>query len=201
MQRTADRKDPQPTRKAAPRFDPRTSCGPSPSTDSGSCITGAEGTNVSVWDCGSPLYDSYELVSLFNQLDKGFHPPPPGAIDHSGSSNCNGRLEIPYYPSFSTRFIFENMNVECECKKLKKHRLRWFFRLVLNISRVLALWARDADCPRHRPFKTDYRGKCTSDSVHRVAWRMSMIIWEQYMFLGIFGKVDNQSRFILTWVY
>ncbi|KAH9294420.1 hypothetical protein KI387_040376, partial [Taxus chinensis] len=38
---------------------------------------------VSSWDCGSPLYDSYELVSMFNQLDRGlaalyhFSTPPP----------------------------------------------------------------------------------------------------------------------------
>ncbi|GLJ46189.1 hypothetical protein SUGI_0972860 [Cryptomeria japonica] len=39
--------------------------------------------NISSWDCGSPLYDSYELVSIFNQLDRGLatlYPsstPPP----------------------------------------------------------------------------------------------------------------------------
>jgi len=26
--------------------------------------------NVSVWDCGSPLYDSFELASLCHQLDR-----------------------------------------------------------------------------------------------------------------------------------
>ncbi|KAJ0590360.1 hypothetical protein HanRHA438_Chr04g0192321 [Helianthus annuus] len=29
-----------------------------------------EGLDVKIWDCGSPLYDSYELVSIANVLDR-----------------------------------------------------------------------------------------------------------------------------------
>lgn len=29
-----------------------------------------EGLDSKIWDCGSPLYDSYELVSISNVLDK-----------------------------------------------------------------------------------------------------------------------------------
>lgn len=31
---------------------------------------GAAGAAVIIWDCGSPLYDSYELVSLVNYIER-----------------------------------------------------------------------------------------------------------------------------------
>lgn len=150
MQQTTDRNDPPATRKAAPRFDPRTSRRASPSTNSGACtVARNEGVNVSnIWDCGSPLYDSYEIVSFFNQLDRGLITPPE-ATDHTG------KQEIPCNPIFPSKFNSENVNLNCKCNKMKKHRFRWFFRFAFNISRALALWASDDECPRHRPFKAD----------------------------------------------
>jgi hypothetical protein len=41
--------------------------------------------------------------------------------------------------------------------------------LAFKISRVLALWASDADCPRHQSIKAEYGRKCVGDSVHRIA--------------------------------
>lgn len=166
MQQTTDRKDPPATRKAAPRFDPRTSCRPSPTTDSSACVAENEGVDVSIWDCGSSLYDSYEIVSFFNLLDRGLiTPAPAAAADHTSSSNCNGGQKIPCNPTCSSKFIVENVNLRCKCNKLKKHRFRWFFRLAFNISRSVALWASDEECPRHRPFKADYGRKGKGDSV------------------------------------
>ncbi|KAG8659062.1 hypothetical protein MANES_02G012350v8 [Manihot esculenta] len=46
----------------------------------------AQGAAV-IWDCGSPLYDSYEVASLFHIIDR-----------HT--------MTLPFSPSGSNRFIF-----------------------------------------------------------------------------------------------
>lgn len=163
MQRPTDRKNPRATRKAAPRFDPRTSRRPSPSIDSDACLAGNDNPNV--WDCGSPLYDSYEVVSFFYQLDKGLTTPPPAGTEQITSSNHDGQLEIPANPTFPPKSILENVNSKSESKKLKKHRFRRFFRWAFNISRMLVLRPSAKKCPRHRSLKADCDRKCAGDSV------------------------------------
>jgi hypothetical protein len=98
--------------------------------------------DVSKWDCGSPLYDSFELVSIYSRLDRGLTITT--TTDHTRGTR-------DYNSSFPSKIMSENLNLQCQCeKKRKTHRFSWLFRLALSISRALALWKSKQECPRHR---------------------------------------------------
>lgn len=101
----------------------------------------ANTVEVSKWDCGSPLYDSFELVSIYSRLDRGL------AITTTTDQNARGRRG--YNSSFPCKFVSENVNLQCECcKKRKRNRFGTLFRLAFGMSRTL--WRSDLECPRHR---------------------------------------------------
>ena len=84
--------------------------------------------NESVWDCGSPLYDSFELASLCHQLDRHLMLLP--------FTKGSGRLAFrPTYEldEFNGETIIWRGKKEEVDKKKSKVGLR-------NIYRAIAFW-------------------------------------------------------------
>jgi len=97
-----------------------------------------ESNIVTQWDCGSTLYDSYELVSLWNMMERvttASHPPLLALTDHTSTSKNDGKREIPRNPTSSSEFVFENVNVKCQCWAVNKHPFRRLFRMGFSFLR------------------------------------------------------------------
>ncbi|KAH9294310.1 hypothetical protein KI387_040489, partial [Taxus chinensis] len=98
---------------------------------------------VSSWDCGSPLYDSYELVSMFNQLDRGLAalhrsstPPldPHCKCQTSWISSHTQKLKRTSRHWQYTSGFDNGERRSCKRKVNKKHPLTWLFRLPSIVS-------------------------------------------------------------------
>lgn len=88
-----------------------------------------------IWDCGSPLYDSYELVSLVNLIERNMMilPVVPEARYSSsltGSEETDVVKMRRFYSSKRGENISSNGN---KVRKIKRGFFRFFFLILLVI--------------------------------------------------------------------
>ncbi|KAF7826155.1 4-hydroxy-tetrahydrodipicolinate reductase [Senna tora] len=76
---------------------------------------------MAIWDCGSPLYDSYELMSLCNLIDKHLMLPSSSPCEHQSDQ----AFSFPNTPS-NTEMLHQN--------KTSKGSSRWR-DLVMKMTR------------------------------------------------------------------
>eukprot|EP01018_Ginkgo_biloba_P004382 Gb_33471 [translate_table: standard] len=165
--------------RGAPRLD-RGTCSPTRQPSRFKANTETSGNlqdDIYKWDCGSPLYDSFELVALCNQLERGLtplHPSSAPSADHNwyqSTSPDSKRRKISHPFCFC---ISPDMSPESEfgmksdCKK-KRHPFRWLFRLSLSISHALAVWTGEEERPRHGHYFTDFSSSAQKKMVEHTA--------------------------------
>ncbi|GLJ46180.1 hypothetical protein SUGI_0972730 [Cryptomeria japonica] len=132
--------------------------------------------NVPSWDCGSPLYDSYELASIINQLDRGLatlypssRPPPDRQSCYTSWISSKSQKIKRASGKYTCRFcIISSGNVVDARKRVnRKHPLGWLFRLPWIVSqgvKSIPFWkVAVGDCPSQKQITDDRNGGQTSE--------------------------------------
>lgn len=86
-----------------------------------------------IWDCGSPLYDSYELVSLLNLIERNtMILPVPEASSLKKSEEIDIVKMRRFYSSKRGENISSNGN---KVRKIKRGCFRFFSNIIGDLIR------------------------------------------------------------------
>nr|CAD1824066.1 unnamed protein product [Ananas comosus var. bracteatus] len=96
-----------------------------------------EEIRLSIWDCGSPLYDSYELASLCSLIDR--HVVALPSFSESSGAKFAGRSRGEFSESARRRklmVVTRKEKREEEEKKMSKAQLRAVFKAIVFCRRL-----------------------------------------------------------------
>ncbi|KAK8492121.1 hypothetical protein V6N13_032178 [Hibiscus sabdariffa] len=98
---------------------------------------------LDVWDCGSPLYDSYELVSLSHQIERHLMKLP--------SLGCSNRMNARNSHWADATTIADSSNARPKESSSLRRRLGEFLgSKIWKRRRVCSKEGQDAGFARHR---------------------------------------------------